>query len=535
MDRARRSAEFVLESRSLSTALPLAVLIVVVLAVFCSTLRSEFVYDSTAEILLWDFIHDPGNLLTPLTFRIMGMDVVDFNRPVAVTSLMFDSLLWGKNPFGYHLTNILLHATNTCLVFVLIRHVLSYRPNDHHLIWRTLTVLLPTLIFAIHPLVTEAVCEPSNRKDLLAALFGLTALLLATRHNPQTSRGDALRMFLCPFLCLLAIGSKEVGVAFPAILLLYWILFRREDPVRFWAWTLSLSVAVAVLFLIARFSLAHHPSEIFLVAPGYPGGSLGTALLIQPRILTLYLINVFWPAYLCADYNGYSARFVPLTLSLFVLTAAAILIAGRSIKDKRVLFGAGLILFALLPVCNLVPIYHPMADRYLYLPLIGLALLVAVGLDSAWLCANAYRQVIASLLAVLVIGCLIPVTLERERVWSSELALWQDTLLRNPESFAARANLPEALMLAGRLEEAKSQSEATLRTYYPNAPWVWFDYALELNQLGDRSGAARAARRAIEIKPDILDVDRMVRTLQCRRDLATEFSQLAASLSSEKR
>src|ERR1039458_2818756 len=93
----------------LSTLLPLAGLSIVVLSLFACSLNSGFVYDSIAEIRDWDFIHDPANLPTSLSFRIMGMDVLDFNRPVAVTSLMFDSLVWGKNPFGYHLTSILLH------------------------------------------------------------------------------------------------------------------------------------------------------------------------------------------------------------------------------------------------------------------------------------------------------------------------------------------------------------------------------------------------------------------------------------------
>jgi len=383
--------------------------------------------------------------------------------------------------------------------------------------------------------ITEAVCEPSYCKDLLAAFFGLLALLPAMRHNPGTGHGDILRMFLCPLLCLLAIGSKEVGVAIPAVLFLYWILFRRTEPGRFWAWIISSSVAVIVIFLFARFSLAHHPSEIFLGQPEYPGGSLSAALLIQPRILTFYLINLLWPFYLCADYNGYTVKFLPLSVSLFVLMPVLILIGAWAMKDRRVLFGAGFIVLCLLPVCNLVPIYHPMADRYLYLPMIGIAMLVAVGLESVRPATKKHRWITAACFALPVFGFLIPFTLQREKVWSNDLVLWQDTLDRNPASLPARINLPEALLKAGRPTEAKQQSEATLRTPYATEPWAWADYALELNRLGDTTGAALAARRAIELKPDIIDAAKMIRTLQCSKDIAFEFAQLAASLPDHSR
>ena len=512
----------------------LAGLVVIVLAVFSPSLHSGFVYDSEAEIVGWDFIHDPGNILAPLTFRLMGMGVLDYNRPVSVSSLMFDSMLWGKNPLGYHLTNILLHAVVTCLVFLLIRRFLSLNNTGGDPVWRNTVAFLATLIFAVHPLISETVCEPTYRRDILSALFGVTALMLAMRHQPGSKQGDALRMFLCPLLCLLAVGSKEVGVAVPALLVLYWILFRRAEPIKFWAWTLSSSIAVVFVFLVVRFAYANNNSEIVPIPPEYPGGSLGAALLIEPSILTCYLINFFWPLYLCADYNGYSVRFLPQALSFFVVAMVIISIGIWSMRDRRVLFGAGLIALCLLPVCNLVPIYHPMADRYLYLPLIGVSLLIAIALDRAWLAARNSRRIVAAVLVVLAAALLIPVTLEREQVWSNEISLWQDTLDRNPASFPARINLPEVLLEAGRLAEAKQQSEATLKTPYATTSWAWVDYALELNRLGDRPGAERAARRALEIQPDIGDAAKMIRTLQCPRAIAIEFAQLAASLPNAK-
>jgi protein O-mannosyl-transferase len=507
---------------------------IIILVAFSKSLRSDFVYDSTGEIVLWDYLHNPGNILTPLTFRLMTMDVLDFNRPVAVASLMYDSMVWGKAPGGYHLTNILLHAANACLAFLLIRHVLLQLRPGRNPTWRNAIAFLATLVFAVHPLVTEAVCEPSNRKDLLAALFGLGAILLAARHRPGIGKGDALRLFLVPLLCLLAIGSKEVGVAFPAVLCLYWFLFRRSEPGRFWAGTILGSTAVAVIFLVARFSLEHRPSEIFLSPPEYPDGSLASALLVQPRILALYLINVVWPTNLCADYTGNSIRFLPLALSLALLAILLVPFGWWAMKDRRVQFGGGLVIFGLLPVCNLVPIYHPAADRYLYLPLIGVAMLLALAADRPWLAAHSSRRMTTVFAFLVIIALLIPFTLQREKIWSNEVILWQDTLKRNPQSYSARVNLPEVLYLAGRLQEAREESERTLQTPYAAVPWVWVDYAVELHRLGDQAGAQRAARRAIELKPDVTDANKMIRTLQCPPIPAFEFTQIAASIPNQK-
>lgn len=519
------------KSDAFPTLFWLAGLSVVALLLFAPTLNSGFAYDSEGQIFVGDFIHQPGNLLPALTFQVVGMDVLDFNRPVALVSLMFDSLAWGRNPFGYHLTNILLHVIATGLTFLLIRHVLAAGKtacaNDPFR--QNLSAFLATLLFAVHPLVTEAVCEPSNRKDLLATVFGLSALLVAARHSPSTGRGDPLRLVLSTFLTLLAVGSKELGVVVPVLLFLYWFLFRRQEPAKFWVGTILGSAVVVVAFLIARFSLAHRNSEIFLEPAAYPGGSLAQALLIQPCILTLYVTNVLWPVHLCADYTAYSVRYFPLPLSLFVLALIGAGLTWWSVRDRRALFAVGLIAAALLPVCNLVPIYRPAADRYLYLPLIGLAMLVAISLDSPWLSKKSFRRGTAAMIILLIASLLAWVTLQREGAWSSSLALWQDTLEANPRSSVALINLPESLLKAGRLQEAKTQYEAAFRTPYADWPWLWAGYALVLNRLGDPSHAAMAANRALALKPDMIETDKMVRTMQCERDFGEEFARLVAS------
>ena len=188
-----------------------ALLAGITFAAFSATLSADFVYDARMQILTGDFIHDWRNWPAVLSGRVLGMDVLDFNRPAMLASLMLDAAVWGKEPFGYHLTSVLLHVANVLLIWLAIREmtVAEGRPE------KLLPALLAALVFALHPIVTEAVCEPSFREDLLVVLCTLSALVLAMRHDPATPGSDTRRAVGCTLLCLLAIASKEAGIVGP--------------------------------------------------------------------------------------------------------------------------------------------------------------------------------------------------------------------------------------------------------------------------------------------------------------------------------
>jgi hypothetical protein len=156
---------------------------------YAISLKSGFVYDAQLQIEQDDYIHTPSNLLDVLTFRVMARDVLDFNRPVHLASLMLDSLIWGRNPFGYHLTNILLHTANVLLLFALLRewtkqYLIACKAPRAEL-GALLAAGLGAAMFAVHPLCTEVVAEPTYREDLLACFFMLIALALASRWTGE--------------------------------------------------------------------------------------------------------------------------------------------------------------------------------------------------------------------------------------------------------------------------------------------------------------------------------------------------------------
>jgi tetratricopeptide (TPR) repeat protein len=502
-----------------------ALLATITFAFFFSTLAAGFVYDARLQILTGEFIHDPGNWPAVLSFRVLGMDVLDFNRPAMLASLMLDAAVWGREPFGYHLSSVLVHISNVLLVWMLTRELIGRE--------KLFSSMLAALVFAVHPIVTEAVCEPSYREDLLVALFSLSAVVLAIRHSPSASGLDPWRAIGCALLSLLAIASKEAGIIAPMLLAAFWLLFRRTDPGRFWAVAIGGGSLLVVAFLAARFLFEPYPSTIFATKPQYVGGSLAQAMLVEPRILALYAQLILFPANLCADYGIFSIRSLPLPLAILLLTTIAAAGAMAARHDRRLLFAYALILLPLVPVANLIPIYQPAADRYLYLPMAGIALAMACLLDSPWLVARkqlGQRVIVGCMVAVALLGM---ASMERQKVWANPVALWDDCYRKNPDSLRNVAALGEALRQADRLPEAEQLTREAIRLSSGKWGDTWAVLALILDAQGREAEAVQAIATAIEIDPRLADPEARVRSLAMERPMAEDLKRLLARIKAD--
>jgi hypothetical protein len=258
----------------------------------------------------------------------------------------------------------------------------------------------------------------------------------------------------CAACCFLAVASKESGYAAPLLVALYWWLLRRGEPAHFWRLAIGCSAGATAAFLIARFLLEPADSVVF-VKPGYPGGSLAAAMLLQPRILALYVQNLAWPLDLCAEYGLASIRHLPLAVAGVTLgfVAAGAVAAVRA--DRRMLLPLALVVLPLVPVSNLVPIYRPAADRYLYTSMAGVAMIVGLSLGSGWVQAERTRRAVATIAAMVVVAFLTLTCIQRQQVWKTSLGLWEDTVRKIPISYTAMSGYGYALFRAGRLPEAE--------------------------------------------------------------------------------
>jgi hypothetical protein len=538
-----------------------AVLAAITFVFFSSTLSSGFVYDARMQILTGDFIHDWRNWPAVLTGRVLGLDVLDFNRPAMLASLMLDAAAWGREPFGYHLTSVLVHVANALLLWEVLRSIPDSTagrirpglvspglrqgiqprpeasaaappalPEDRTSTTRSLAMLLAALVFALHPVVSEAVCEPTYREDLLVALFTLSALVLAMRHDPATPGLDCWRALGCTTLSLLAVASKEAGVVAPLLLAAYWWLFRRREPRPFWAAAIGGAAFMVVAYLSARFLLEPRVSAVFTAKPEYLGGSFAQAMLLEPRILALYAQLVLFPINLCVDYGLASVGHLPLPLALSLLVTLAVAGGIAARYDRRLLFAFCIVLLPLAPVANLVPIYRPAADRYLYLPMAGVAVVVACLLDAPWLISREklrQRALVGCMAAVAVLGM---ACVERQAVWASSLALWDDGFRKNPGSLTNAMGLGEALREAGRIPEAEKLTREAIRLSNEKRGDVWATLALILDAQNRTPEAAAALAKALEIDPGLSDPDAKVKSLAMERPMAEELERLLDTL-----
>lgn len=474
-------------------------------ALYLPALGYPFVYDSLMQVHYDTYLHQPGHWFDVLTLRVLGRDVLDNNRPANLASLMADALLWGRNPAGFRLTNLLLHGAAAAL---LLRWLSLFTGG------RLWPAVLAALLFAAHPLHTETVVEVGYREDLLVTCFLLVGLNAAAAFRPGEKGGTWGPALLTVASLFLAAASKEAGAAGPVALATYWLLFRRGkgESFRAWAALAGAATAAVALFFALRFALEPKPSLVFAVPPQPIAADGIDWLLIQARIWSAEFLRIAWPAHLCPDYGPYTLKGMDQTwalLGLFSLAAAMVAIACW---NRTAALGTALFWAALLPTANLVPIYRPMADRYLYLPLTGAALLLATAL------AGLTRQPRAAKAAGVAAGAAVLIlaagTVRQERLWSDRETLWKAAEAENPASLNVWMGQGDAA-LEDRDDPARALPfyRRAVELSRGGAPQAWIGIALAEDALGHHARAAEALERATKLDSRYANPDTLLRAV----------------------
>jgi tetratricopeptide (TPR) repeat protein len=483
---------------------------------YLPSLWSEFVYDAEAQILVGEYLHDRSHFADVLTFRVLAQDVLDGNRPVQLLSLMVDSLLWGKNPFGYHLTSNLLHVGNVVLFYFLLVRLCPRGAGS------LASAFVAALLFAVHPLLVEPVAEVSSREDLLATWFLLVSVLLA--HLWTNGKAGAWALAGCLGAAVLACGAKETGGAAPFLILFCGLLFRGETPLRRWLVPAAGALVLTGAFFAARFSLQPAESEIFLHKPQYLANSFPELLKIQSFIWAFSIRSLFLPFGLSADYVAPNVLALSKGAAWSILGGFLIFQGLAAWKSRVAAFGAAIFWLGLAPVSNFVPIYRPVADRYLYLPLIGLAMTLC----GILIFTSRWRRVHGVLLAGLILAALglASLTWRREAVFANSLNLWTDTFAKSPFSDTAANNLGYALLEKGDYTEALQIFDKTLRLTKGKKPNAWAGAAVVLEKLGRPADAEAALDRAIALEAIYADPAQMVKSLLVNAEQAEVLGEI---------
>lgn len=455
----------------------------VVAICYANSLSNEFILDDKAIVVANPAIRSirPLQFLTaPYWKQEQGAGIY---RPLTVFSFSIDYALWQLWPAGFRLTNLLLHALNGFLVFLLVRSM-AVRP---------LAALAAMLIYAAHPVHTEAVAGIVGRSELLAALCFLSGWLFFRRG--QTAIPAAL--------FALSLLSKENAIVFPAIIAIDMFLsqgceFRKVLA----AWRRFAVVAVvAAAYLVLRISVL---GGFGISAPAqYQGGrlSLVERWMTSGRVFLEYFRLLFMPVEVAGDYDFNAipiAGVLDWDAWVGILIVIGTLFSAWFYRRRNPAVAMGLIfpILALLPVSNwILPISVLMAERFLYLPLFGVAL--ALGIAFSEIQNGEHRKIIGA-------GAFLfafTLCLSHNYVWRNEFTFYENMIRVVPENAKGRLGYGFTLIEAGRRGEAEQQLEIGLRIL-PDNPALLSTLALARTTPNDCSRAFPLLNRALQINPE---------------------------------
>jgi tetratricopeptide (TPR) repeat protein len=542
------------EPRAASARLVAAcALLVVLLAAtpYLNTFANTFVLDDIGIIVENPLVRSAGNIREIFTTNYWSRGqknagAIDpgLYRPLTVWSYAVDYRLGGLDPTGYHAVNLALHALASVLVFFIAFDLLS-----------PLAAFAAAAIFAVHPVHTEAVTGIVGRAEVLATVFFLLAFWFARvpvpREHRPFHRGRALlSMSAAGLFYLLGLFSKESAATLPAVLLVYDYIRREEifangarrspaPPSAFvFARYVVFAVAAGIYFLFRAHAVTA-PSNIWV---GFVGVTAGQRILTASRVLMEYLLLLFFPVSLSAEYWKEALPIarslepaVLLSLGLWALLGYVAFWSAR--KARTLLFALAWMFITLLPVSNILfPIGVGKAERILYLASAGFCL------GAGWLYERVEKKVSRKALLPLAFAPLVLIlalrTYYRNFDWKDDLTLALATLKQypnsplmsnragleyhkrgdkekalplleqsvreRPDSAAYRINLGEVYDAYGRTDDAIREFNIALQLD-PSSAEVHNDLGAAYFSAGRIDPAIEHFRRAVSLKPDLSD------------------------------
>ena len=413
-------------------------LVVIVFLCFANSLGNDFVFDD-----IYLVVHNRH--IRPLDLSV----ILSTYRPLRDLSYALDLKIWGEGPFGFHLTNILIHSANVLLVFSLIR-----RLSDD-----LVTAALAAVIFAVHPMQTDAVTYISGRRDLLFSFFYLLSFqtYISYSLSRRSARGAAYFALFLLFWAL-SLMSKEMAASLPLFIFVWhfcelwekgpswwrqvasttWKTFAKDK----WFWLVLFIGGVAFTgywSFVKQASRKARWGEI-----DYWGGSLLNNFLTVIRVHAWYFKQLLYPTPI-AQYLGAfepSQTIFDWSFAISLVVVAGVLVYGFLLlnRDRLMAFAIFSYFVILLPVSQIIPHHELLADHYLYLPLMSFGLFVAL-LVRRIKRSSATAGKVAYGVAGLAVVIFAVITVMQNKVWKNERTLWAANYQAVPNSPRATMNL----------------------------------------------------------------------------------------------
>ena len=483
-----------------------ALLVIATLAVYLPVHRFSFLdYDDG------DYFFNNPHVATGLTWSNIQWAFTSGEfanwHPMTWLSMMLDATLFGAGPVAPHVINVLLHAANSVLLFLLFLRMTGA-------IWRSAAV---GMLFAVHPLHVESVAWVAERKDVLSAFFGLLSLLCYARYvkgkgesspvlrsfSEGGSSSSSLGFLSSPFcwlgLFLFACGlmSKPMIVTLPFVMLLldFWPLQRLNRA------TLQRMIIekipfflLAVASSVVTYLVQSNGNAVISLSSVPMGARMGNAFVSYVR----YLAKIFYPVHLVAVYPY--VYWIGLVVFLSFVLFAGLCVAAFATRQKYPWFLTGWFWFAgmLVPVIGLVQVgEQAMADRYVYLPLAGLLIVVVWGVGELCRQYEPPRGAILTLAVILFAACGLRAR-DQVLIWKNDETLFGYTLSLTKHNYVAEVDMGYWYAKNGQLKKALQHYESAGKTA-PGDPTALYNVGNAFARLGDWPNAIRNYERALQI------------------------------------
>jgi len=495
-------------------ALCAVVIIAATALVYSNAVQNDFIWDD--EFLVRDntAIKDLGNALNIFKTYLAETsgNINNFYRPVQELSYMIDNFLWGYFPFGFHLTNIILHALCAVLLYVLCLKILKS--------W--IPALITALLFGVHPINTEAVTYVAGRADPLFLLFFLISFILfisAVERSKDSSKAGYFPLAASIICYAVSILSKELGIILPVFLAAYIFIFlNRHERQRILGYLAPYAVVFAVYVILRSTVLDFSDTAPSSVMAKF---NLYLRMLTTFKAICVYLVLLVLPLGLHMERRIKIAETF-FTPEVFFAAASVFTIAVLMYffyRNSRKAYFAGLWFFiGLIPVSNIVPINSFIAEHWLYLPAIGVFMLVGIAVDHAILRSD--RNSAANFIKIVTILSLLAVTTaygmltyQRNKDWKDGITFFKSTLKHSPSNSRLHLNFGNVYTHMEMYDEAMQEYEAALKIR-PDYAEAYSNIANIYIIRGDYQKAETYLKKALEFNPKLPAAVKMMRSLK---------------------
>ena len=494
-------------------------LILLILSAHLNVLYCPFHYDDYYTIVNNYLIQDIHNLYAVLIRNIFRM--------IVYLSFALDFTLWELDPFGFHLTNLVIHCINSILVYYLIKKILlicNFESESFEKINSqsgfnsmkssvTMISMATAAFFAVHPSTGEAVVYISARTTLFSTLFLISGFLfyLSFLYTRKVST-----YIICLVFFVFALFSKETAAVFPFLLLLLLILFNvskknktLDIEFNFKDEVLWLIPLIFVVILGGAYRVYHlfNYETINLIR------SVWVNIITQINVLVSFLNMFFLPSVdklsIFHGFPNYSSLIEFPTILNFIILITLLVLSFYLIRHphKINLLGFGILWFfiSLIPVSTVIPLQESLVERRFYFPSLGLCLLVSFIIVSSkpFIKSPSLKKSINSsiwFLIFLLSFSLASTTLARNRMWMNELKIWQEVAVRVPNSFEAYFSIGDVFIRRGKYKKAINAYEQAIKLN-PKEVKILVNIGLCYAYSDDHKTALDWFKRAVELDP----------------------------------